>query len=77
MFNFALHKIRILARAQQQSEKERDRETPRFHHHHHHRGAMDASFLAVLFAFLISALGMENGTFLGVVLVFAYYPLRY
>jgi hypothetical protein len=38
---------------------------------------MDASFLAVLFAFLISALGMENGTFLGVVLVFAYYPLRY
>jgi|TARA_B100000073_G_scaffold308394_3_gene279375 hypothetical protein len=38
---------------------------------------MDASFLAVLFAFLISAFGMENGTFLGVVLVFAYYPLRY
>ena len=31
----------------------------------------------LLFAFLISALGMENGTFLGVVLVFAYYPLRY
>ena len=58
------------------------REIPRdasLHHHldTHRVRTMDASFLAVLFAFLISALGMENGTFLGVVLVFAYYPLRY
>ena len=58
------------------------REIPRdasFHHHrdtHHRVRTMDASFLAVLFAFVISALGMENGTFLGVVLVFAYYPIR-
>jgi hypothetical protein len=34
------------------------------------------SFLAVLFAVLISALGMENGIFLGVVLLFLYYPMR-
>ena len=37
---------------------------------------MDGSFLAVLFAVLISALGMENGIFLGVVLLFLYYPMR-
>ena len=38
---------------------------------------MDGSFLAVLFAVLISAFGIENGIFLGVVLLFLYYPLRY
>jgi hypothetical protein len=37
---------------------------------------MDGSFLAVLFAVLISALGIENGVFLGVVLLFLYYPMR-
>jgi|TARA_B110000483_G_scaffold36207_1_gene44307 hypothetical protein len=38
---------------------------------------MDGSFLAVLFAVLISAFGIENGIFIGVVLLFLYYPLRY
>jgi branched-subunit amino acid permease len=37
---------------------------------------MDGSFLAVLFAVLISAFGIENGIFIGVVLLFLYYPLR-
>jgi len=31
---------------------------------------MDGSFLAVLFAVLISAFGIENGIFIGVVLLF-------
>ena len=35
---------------------------------------MDGSFLAVLFAVLISAFGIENGIFIGVVLLFLYYP---
>jgi hypothetical protein len=52
-------------------ERERDEKKER-----KNKKRMDGSFLAVLFAVLISALGMENGIFLGVVLLFLYYPMR-